>query len=254
MLKITKEKVKSAFSSINIERGDGVMVHSELPVLGIIDGGLDVYYDAIMETIGEEGTLVVPTFNFSFARGVPFDQESTPSENMGVFSEYVRVCKKSFRSQHPMQSVCAVGKYAVDIAERDTSSAFDKHSSFDRMVELNFKLLFLGASIKSSSLIHYCEQRNNVPYRYWKRFEGEIRKIGVPVHKKQYDMFVRNMHIDPIVDPSPVESALKSSGLWNSVDVNYGKISCCRMKDFVNAANALLEQDKWALVTNKPNF
>ncbi len=121
-----------------------------------------------------QGTLVVPTFNFSFARGESYDPKVTPCEGMGAFSEYIRQHPKALRTPHPMQSLAIIGHSAEDLSGRDTASAFDPGSAFERMLELDFRLLLLGADIQAVSMVHYSEQRAAVPYRYWKDFTGKI--------------------------------------------------------------------------------
>jgi aminoglycoside 3-N-acetyltransferase len=251
MLKVNREQVISVLEAVGLKKGDGVMIHSALQFLGIPEGGLGIYYDALCAVLGigaGTGTLVVPTFNFGFARGKPFDQATTPAEEMGVFPEYVRQQPGVLRSPHPMQSIAAVGYYAEDLTSRDTSSAFDSSSSFERMVELDFKLLLLGADVRFTSMIHYAEQRMKVLYRYWKEFTGEVRLTGQPPQVRTYRMFVRDMELDPEVSSAPVRNVLEERGLWSSVTLNYGKVALCRFRDFVAVAEELLAKEPWALV------
>jgi aminoglycoside 3-N-acetyltransferase len=256
MLKITRKQVISCLETAGLKRGDGVMVHSALQFLGIPEGGMGIYFDALCTVLGigsGTGTLVVPTFNFGFARGLGFNQATTPAEEMGVLPEYVRQQPGVLRSPHPMQSVAAVGYYASDLAERDTSSAFEHGSVFERMLELNFKLLLLGADVRFTSMIHYAEQRMKVPYRYWKEFTGEVILTGKQPEIRTYRMFARDLAMDPEVSSLPVQRALEACGAWNSVKLNYGKVAICRFGDFVTTAEELISKDPWALVVNRPN-
>jgi len=257
MLKVTREQVIAALGSVGLNAGDGVMVHSALQYLGQPVGSLGMYYEALCTVLdispgAGTGTLVVPTFNFGFARGQLYDQADTPAEEMGVFPEYVRKQPGARRSPHPMQSIIAVGNLAVDLTSRETSSAFDPGSSFDRMVELDFKLLLLGADVQFNSLIHYVEQSMQVPYRYWKEFTGKVRLVGRPTEVRTYRMFARDLALDPQVSSAPVQKLLEEHGRWSSVTLNYGKLASCSFRDFVAAAEALLDKDPWALVTNRP--
>jgi aminoglycoside 3-N-acetyltransferase len=156
------------------------------------------------------------------------------------------------RSPHPMQSIAVAGKYAADLCSRDTSSAFDPGSAFDRMLELDFKLLLLGADVTFTSMIHYAEQRMQVPYRYWKEFIGEVHLTGHPSQVRTYRMFARDLVIDPEVSSAPVQKVLEERGLWNSAPLNYGKVAFCSFKDFVSVAEELILMDPWALVRNFP--
>ncbi len=255
MLKATLEQVIAALKAVGLRSGDGAMAHSALQFLGQPDGGIGMYYRALSDVLGigaGTGTLVVPTFNFGFARGLPFDQAATPAEEMGVFPEYVRQQPGARRSPHPMQSVAVVGCYAADLAGRDTPSAFDPGSAFERMLELDFKLLLLGADVRYTSIIHYAEQRMKVPYRYWKDFTGEVRLAGRPPQVRTYPMYARDLDLDPEVSSAPVQKLLEERGLWASTPLNYGRVAACRLREFVSAAEELLGRDPWALVQNRP--
>lgn len=255
MLKVNREQLVSALRAVGLKTGDGLMAHTALQFLGVPDGGLGLYYDALCQVLGIPrggGTLVVPTFNFGFAHGKTFDQSASPAEEMGVFPEFVRTQPGVLRSPHPMQSVAAVGAYAQDLCSRDTSSAFDPGSSFERMLELDFKLLLLGADVRYTTMVHLPEQRQLVPYRYWKDFTGEVQLTGKPPEIRTHRMYARDLELDPDVDAAPVRIELERRGLWRSVRLNYGAVAACRFRDFVAVETELLEQDPWALVRNRP--
>jgi aminoglycoside N3'-acetyltransferase len=171
---------------------------------------------------------------------------------MGSFAEYLRTRPEAQRSPHPLQSVAAIGKHAADLAGRDTPCAFDPAGPFDRLLELDFKLLLLGAGVQFTSMIHYCEQRARVPYRYWKDFTGLVRPIGGEWQTKTYRMFARDLTLDPQVSSAPVQRLLEERGLWAAQKLNYGWVCLCRLADFVTAAEDLLAADPWALVQNRP--
>jgi aminoglycoside 3-N-acetyltransferase len=256
MLRASRTQVAEALAALGLQRGDGVMVHAATQFLGVPEGGIGMYYEVLDDLLGlesGEGTLVVPTFTFGFAHGQVYDQLQTPSDQMGAFAEYVRVRPEARRSPHPIHSVAVVGRYAEALAAIDTSGAFDAGSVFERMVELDFKLLLLGADVYYTTMIHYCERLANVPYRYWKDFTGEVRLEGQPAQVRTYRMFARDLDLDPDVNATPVRLALETRGQCSSVDLNYGKLASCRFRDFVAAAGDLLTEDPWVLVVNRPD-
>jgi aminoglycoside N3'-acetyltransferase len=248
---VSREQVVECLRRVEIGSGDGLLVHSAIQYLGRPAGGPRLYLEAIQAVIGHEGTLVVPTFNFDFARGEAYDPQETPSRDMGVFTEYVRRVPEARRTMHPMQSVAAVGMYADDLASRDTPSAFDPGSAFERMLELDFKLLLLGADIRATSIYHISEQRNNVPYRYWKDFPGQVRTAN-GWERRTYRMFVRDLDLDPKTTAEPVKELLVQRGQWRTAPLNYGEVAACRLVDFVDAVDQFLKTDPWSLVTNRP--
>lgn len=247
MLDVTSEQVASALRALGISPGDGLLVHSAVQYLGRPVGGVGLYLEALQAVIGPQGTLAVPTFNFAFAKGQPYDPQTTPSAGMGAFSEYVRCCPQARRTPHPLQSLAIVGHAAEDLSGRDTPGAFDPGSAFERMLELDFKLLLLGADSKAISMFHYCEQRASVPYRYWKDFSGAYRTPD-GWQERTYRMFVRDLDLNPTLTLDPLLPYLQTRGEWPSVTLNYGQITVCRLTHFVAAADAFLKRDPWAFV------
>lgn len=240
------------FSELGVRRSDTLLVHSAVQFLGKPEGGIGLYYQALSTALGlpEAGLLAVPTFTFSFVQGEGYDPANTPAQRMGVFAEYVRCLPEAHRTPHPLQSLAAVGPEAGDLAERDTASAFDSGSAFERLLEMDGKLLLLGASIQACSMIHYSEQRAAVPYRYWKAFTGPVRTAN-GWQTRSYSMYVRDMEIDARLVLAPLQKELEAEGAWRSTQLNYGQISICPLRNFVAAADRLLAEDPWVFVGNR---
>jgi aminoglycoside N3'-acetyltransferase len=251
MTEVTKQQVLEVLTQVGVREGDGLLVHSALQFLGRPEGGVGMYLEALQEAVGPGGTLVVPAFNFSFAKGEDYDPASAPAIGMGAFSEYVRLAPDVLRTRHPMQSFAVWGRQAEELAALDTPSAFDDRSAAARMLEQDFKLLLLGADIQAASILHYSEQRAEVPYRYWKEFEGNILRDG-EWHPASYKMFVRNMEIDARLEIFAIQDVLEAEGKWVKVRLNYGWVSQCSLRDFVRATDMLLAEDAWCFVTNRP--
>ena len=250
MREVTQQDITRALINVGIKQGDNLFIHSALQYLGKPVGGIKIYYQALRDILGEKGTIAVPTFTFSFAKGKSYDPKTSPSIGMGAFSEFVRTLPDAKRSPHPMQSIAAIGYYADDITKRDTPSAFDPGSSFERILELNFKILLLGANIDAVSLYHYCEQRIGVPYRFWKDFEGKL-KTEKGWETRTYPLYARYLDLDPRLTLQSVQQLLEKRKQWRSTSLNYGIIAACQSQDFVSAVNYYLEKDPWAFVINK---
>lgn len=254
---MTQSQLVDALRSLGIRAGDGLLIHSALHFLGSPVDGLATYLQALDEVIGclappMAGTLAVPTFNFAFGEGQPYDPVQTPSKGMGTFSEYIRQHPVARRTAHPMQSLAAIGRHRDDLVDRDTPSAFEPGSAFARMVELDFKLLLLGADIQAASIFHDSEQRLGVPYRFWKDFTGSVT-TGDGLVERTCRMYVRDLDLDPHTELYPLQAALQAAGQWRSVPLNYGVIASCRLVDFVRAADESLLSDPWQLVVNRPS-
>jgi aminoglycoside 3-N-acetyltransferase len=257
MKEVTKLQVVEALKAVGVQPGDGLLIHSALQFLGRPVGGVGMYFEALCETTNcELGTIAVPTFNFAFARGEAYDPQSTPSEGMGMLSEFVRQQPAALRTLHPMQSLAVIGAYAEDLAGRDTPSAFDPGSPFERMLELDFKILLLGADIDAISMIHYSEQRYNVPYRYWKEFTGQVRtpRKSTSVtgwEECTYRMYVRDLELDPHLTLHSVRDYLQAKGQYYTTPLNYGQVALIHMTDFVQAVDHFLAADPYSLMISE---
>jgi aminoglycoside 3-N-acetyltransferase len=148
---ITKEKLVSDLQAAGIKKGDSVIVHSSLRRIGFVQNGSQTVIDALLETIGSEGTLLFPAspveaHGKAYLESNPlFDARNTPSK-MGSISEHFRKLKGIQRSLHPLESVCAMGP----LAEYYTKGHFGQltpyniNSPFARLAEKHGKILSIG--------------------------------------------------------------------------------------------------------------
>ncbi len=259
MLVVKQADLETGLRDLGLGPGDGVLCHSAVQYLGRPEQGLQTYSEALGHVIDIStqpggGTLAVPAFNFDFARGAAYHPRRSPAVGMGAFSEFVRQLPQARRTRHPMQSLAVVGLYAEEFSCLDTVSAFDAGSTFERMLDLDFKLLLLGADVQAVSIVHYSEQRAQVPYRYWKDFRGPvfIERDNVWVEEQRmYRMYVRDLALDPQLDLHPIREILEERRQWHTRPLNYGILTVCRLRDFVSAADECLARDPWIFVTNR---
>ncbi len=87
-----------------------LMMHSSLHSLGRVDGGAETVIDAVLEVLGADGTLMVPTFNYVLEMEV-FDPATVHSQT-GLITNTLRQRPEAVRSLHPTYSVAAIGRHA----------------------------------------------------------------------------------------------------------------------------------------------
>src|SRR4030066_347384 len=59
---ITKENIKDGLKRLGIKQGCILGVHSSLGSFGHVDGGADTVLEALFETDGQAGTIVMSTY------------------------------------------------------------------------------------------------------------------------------------------------------------------------------------------------
>jgi len=158
---VTKKDIINGLYELGLKSGDTVVVHSSLSSFGQVKGDADTVIDAILEVVGSEGTLVVPTF--TYGQGV-FDPQESPSLT-GAITQTLRKRPNAIRSLHPSHSVAAIGRLAEVITENvENFCPFGRGSSLFKLLQVNGKVLLLGTTHITNSIIHVAEEIVSVVY------------------------------------------------------------------------------------------
>ena len=153
--------------SLGIAEGDTVIVHSSLRSLGPLPDGAETVISALLEVLGEDGTLLFPALSYRSvnADNPVFDVMNSPC-CVGGLGEYFRLREGTLRSIHPTHSVCGVGKKAAELLsghEKDTTSC-GENSPFRKLREQGDWILFIGCGIAPNTSMHALEELVNPPY------------------------------------------------------------------------------------------
>ncbi len=162
---------------LGVPRGGLLMVHSSLRSLGHVAGGANAVLDALLETLGPDGTLVLPTFTYPIARdpGFVFDPHRTPSL-MGAISDAGRRHPRARRSLHLQHSIAVIGPLAETIVTSGGESSWDTDSPMRQIRDRNGQYLLLGVPYQNLTAVHVCEIELQVPYRKPVQVEGTMRR------------------------------------------------------------------------------
>ncbi len=194
---LTKEDLIKQFITCGLAKGQTIFVHTSFKSLGFVVGGAETLIRALLEIVGEEGTLMMPTQtwkNLDPSTGVhweepvewwpiirehwpAYDKEITPTNSMGIVAEMFRKWPEAYRSDHPARSIAAVGKHAEYItSEHDLSNIFGNNSPVDKLYTLDGYVLLIGVGYEKNTSLHLAETRANFAT---KRFSDESSAILV---------------------------------------------------------------------------
>ena len=208
---VIKDNIVSELKRMGLKKNDVVMVHTSLKRMGYVCGGAQAIIEALMEVVGEEGTIMMPTQswkNLDPEEGVhwdadesdwqiirdnwpAYDKNLTPTNTMGAVSEMFRQWPGSIRSDHPARSVCAWGKHAKYLTENhDLSNIFGEGSPVAKLYELNAKVLLLGVGYDKNTSIHLADVRAEYPGKHDCVEYSAINENGVRVWKEYSTLFV----------------------------------------------------------------
>jgi len=176
----TAADLASDLRGLGLARGATVLVHSSLSALGYVIGGARAVVIALLDVLGDDGTLVVPTHSSGLSdprhwrhpaipqawwplvrESMPaYDPELTLTREMGQVPEVARRLAGARRSAHPRVSFCAVGPNAdVIIEDHRLENGFDEHSPLARLYDLHGQVLLLGVGHVNNTSLHLAEGR-----------------------------------------------------------------------------------------------
>jgi aminoglycoside N3'-acetyltransferase len=178
-----------ALLSSCIEQGDDVLVHSSLRAVGGGEGGAEAILDLLSGLVGDSGTLIMMTATTSFASTKSFDLLNTPSET-GALTEVMRQRRPRNRSFVPMTSFVAAGAREAEYLQQ-FNSYLDLASPFSRLLQNSGKILLLGVGFDRCTLYHLAEERSQVPYNAYKKFDGVGIDADNAVKRVSQTYFVR---------------------------------------------------------------
>jgi aminoglycoside 3-N-acetyltransferase len=220
-------KLKKIPEKLGLNKGDTLLVSSDLK--GLLFQCLEhgdaadpnVFLESLMDAVGSEGTLLLPTFNWDFCKGITFDYRRTPCRT-GSLGKAALKRKDFVRTKHPIYSFAVWGKNAGRLYEMENKDSFGKDSPFAYLKEAGAKNLFIDVSYQDSfTFAHYAEEwEGNVPYRYVKDFTaGYIDEQGRE-EVRTYSMFVRDLDKNVHVTINPMEKQFAEAGAVRVYEIN----------------------------------
>jgi len=178
---VGRDQLAADFRSLGLQPGRDLLIHCSLRRVGRIDGGAATLLDAILDVVGPEATLVVPTQTTTnsltssaflaatagldeeerdrFIAAMPgFDPASTPSTGMGAFAEHLRTRPSASRSSHPQVSFAAIGPGATACTSvHDLDCHLGDHSPLGWLYDANAAIVLLGVGYSVCTAFHLAE-------------------------------------------------------------------------------------------------
>jgi aminoglycoside 3-N-acetyltransferase len=180
-----KEFISVLQNRMGIKQGSVVFIHSSVDTLNI-DFSVYRLLEILLETVGKDGTLVFPAWHFTIraedylTKGQVFDVRRSPSA-LGLLSELARRHPAAIRSVHPINSIVAIGKHALEIVGEHGTSVYpcDETSPYFKIIGHNGIIAGLGVDTNFLSFVHCPEdvlkKQFPVKTRLDKVFEAKVK-------------------------------------------------------------------------------
>lgn len=186
----------------DISIGDIVLISSEMMKIYCKcmseDKGFkpDEVLNALMECVGKQGMLLLPTYNWDFCHGKPFDYLKTRGAT-GALGNAALARDDFKRTRHPIYSFAVWGRGQEELYSFNNTDSFGddsvfaylhKHGAYNILWDVDYNHCF--------TFLHYVEETVGCPYRYVKDFTGKYIDSGQKEEERTYSMFVRDLDMD----------------------------------------------------------
>lgn len=209
--KYTTEEIVNVLKEMGVNKGSNIFIHSSWDSFYNYNGNEKTLLNALIELIGETGTIAMPSFPIKNGKIFNVKKTVTAAGRMNeIFRRYPGV-KRSLNVRNP---VCALGPLSEYLTDDHQNSlvCWDEHSPYYKICEKQFTVVKLGLPKYFIGSFQYCSQavlRKEIPYfsqfydenvleinRYidWEGKEKQYKSISEPkfFHRSSY-IWVRHI-------------------------------------------------------------
>jgi len=166
------EELITVMKSMGMKEGSNIFLHSSWNDFNNYTGTIDDFINAIIDTIGKEGTLIMPAFPLIRKKDSVFDVRKTPTI-AGLIPERFRNYSGVKRSINQQHSVCALGPMSDFLVREHHHSitCWDEKSPYYKLAQIN-ALIFscgLGRFLVGTAL-HCADSILRYEYPYFNLF------------------------------------------------------------------------------------
>lgn len=256
---VLKQDILDALAKAGVAQGQAVMVHTSLSKLGFVCGGAQTVIEALLEQVGADGTVMMPTQswkNLDPTCGVhweepeewwqiirenwpAYDKDITPTNTMGAVAEMFRKWPGTLRSGHPARSVAAHGKYADYLTkDHDLSNIFGEDSPVGKLYALDGYVLLIGVGYDKNTSIHLADVRASYPGKHNCTEHSAVMENGKRVWKAYDTLFVDGEDFEQIGEAFEKECTVRKVPLGNGV------LTFMRQRELVDFAVSWIEENR----------
>ena len=254
---VLKQDILAALKKIGISEGQTIMVHTSLSSMGFVCGGAQIVIEALLESVGTDGTIMMPTQswkNLDPTAGVHWEEpeewwqsirdnwpayhkDITPTNTMGAVAEMFRKWPGTLRSDHPARSAAANGKYAAYLTQgHDLSNIFGEGSPIGKIYELDGYVLLIGVGYDKNTSLHLADVRADYPGKHDSTEYSAITENGQRVWKEYRTLYVDGEDFEEIGE------AFENSHSVQKVTLGNATLTLMKQRELVDFAVKWIEQ------------
>jgi aminoglycoside 3-N-acetyltransferase len=231
---ITRRRLIDQLQALGVRRGDVLLVHTSFRQVRPVEGGPRGLIDALREAVGDEGTLVMPSWTGTDDE--PFDPATTAaSADLGIVADEFRRLPGVVRSDHAF-AFAAAGPAAGHVTSDPLP--LPPHipaSPVGRVRDLDGRVLLLGVGHDADTTIHLAELEAGVPYGVPKQCTALHAGRAVQIEYRENDHCCERFAL--------ADEWLRARGLQAEGPVGHAHARLVRSRDLVRVVCEELARD-----------
>ena len=177
-MQLPRARLIEQLRTLGVAAGQVLLVHASFRTLQPVEGGPRGVIDALIEVLGPEGTLVMPSW--TGREDVPFEAKTTPAApDLGVLADTFWRIPGVRRSAHSFAFAARGARAEEVVAGALPLPPHAPGSPVDRVHALDGWVLLLGVGHDANTTLHLAELLADVPYRVPHAIA--VLRDGVPV-------------------------------------------------------------------------
>ena len=251
MINVNTKNIVTCLKRLGLKKGDAFLVHSSLSSFGYVNGGAGAVIEAMLKSVGAEGTVVVPTLTGTEKDGPDnppvFDVRKTPCWTGRIPSEFMKD-SRSKRSLHPTHSVSSIGPLTDFLinGHENSITPCGKNSPYYKLAERGGYILLIGVNQESNTTLHTVEEIAKVPYHMQKE-PTECVIIDYDGNK-----FTRSLYLHSWGTPRNfqiIDDDLEKLGIIHKEKCGKSVLRLINSMQMIDWLVGILRKDPWYLVS-----
>jgi aminoglycoside 3-N-acetyltransferase len=191
--KTNKNLIVKDLKALGVSEGDHLGIGLSFKSIGPVEGGPETLIDAFIESVGPNGTIMMPSYTRFFPLSkiqsgkvnYIFDYKTTEGIT-GIIPELLRKRKESIRSRHPTNSVTAIGKAAEYLTKEHNENAM-AYMPYSKLTDINGKILCIGIGDRLVGIRHEAQflagLLDIIPYKIGVQYKDANDNIRLFIRK-----------------------------------------------------------------------
>ena len=239
---VTSEDIRVGLEDFGLGSGDRIMVHSSLSSFGWVEGGAKAVIKALMDLVGTEGTILMPSFNhrapFQEGGSGIFDSLKTPCENGRIPDTFWRMPNVR-RSLNPTHPFAAWGKDSERYTkDHHNTLTMGENSPLDLIARDGGYQLNIGTTHNTTTAKHVAETINRAPCL---GYRTEMYPVKLPDGRVvQHRSWSWREHACPITTGEHIEAGMERLNLQKKAYIGKSLVTCFKLRDLLKVVFNLI--------------